>query len=188
MKFSIGDALLNYASSLLIKIFLRKNYTFFTDAVLGKISPSVGNPIPIAERPVTKIERLCLSASQLAASLKACRKHESSITTLIDTLIHVALASDIYPTAKMGLSYIPIDLRHFLPAEYSNIMGDLVSSYQFQNRLGEYRKAGAMYSEKDGQIALLWQLSQKTKAALNSALFAATLHFRWLALWVSWRR
>jgi hypothetical protein len=144
MKFSIWVALLSYLSSLLIKVFLRKIYTFFNDITLGGRLPSKENPVPLAERPATKIDRMCLSPSQLAASLKACRKHNTSITTLIETLIHVTLAYEFYPTARIGLSYLAVDLCRFLPTEYSDTMGNYVSSHQCNHWLGNYHKAGAV--------------------------------------------
>lgn len=171
MKFSIWVALLSYLSSLLIKVFLRKNYTFFNDITYEVRLPSKEHPVPIAERPATKLERMSLSPSQLAAILKACKKHGTSITTLIETLIHVTLASELYPSAKIGLSYLAVDLRRFLPAEYSNTMGNYVSSHQYNHWLGNYRKAGATSTANERQIALIWQLSQKAKASLDSALF-----------------
>ncbi|KAJ5554151.1 hypothetical protein N7513_004110 [Penicillium frequentans] len=171
MKFSIWVALLSYLSSLLIKVFLRKNYTFFNDITYEVRLPSKEYPVPLAERPVTKLERMSLSPSRLAAILKACKKHGTSITSLIETLIHVTLASELYPSAKIGLSYFAIDLRRFLPAEYSNIMGNYVSSHQCNHWLGNYRKAGATSTANETQIALIWQLSQKAKASLDSALF-----------------
>lgn len=171
MKFSLFIGLLSYLSSLLIKVFLRKNYTFFNDVKFEEGLPSTDNPVPLAQRPVTKVERMCLSSYQLAASLKACKEHKTSMTTLILTLIHATLASDVYPTAKMDLSYLAVDLRRFLPAEFSNTMGNYVSSHQTNYWLGKYRRAGAISPANDTQIALIWQLSQKAKADLDSAMF-----------------
>lgn len=171
MRFNMCIGLLSYLFSLLVRFFLQRNYTFFTDVIFKEGLPSKDTPVPLAERPVTKIERLCLSSSQLAASLKACKKHKTSITTLIGTLIHVTLASELYPTAKLGLSYFAVDLRRFLPAEYSNIMGNYVSSHQSNQWLHNYRRAGATSPAKDRQIALMWQLSQRAKADLDSAMF-----------------
>lgn len=170
MRFNMCIGLLSYLFSLLVKFFLRRNYTFFTDVIFKEGLPSKDTPVPLAERPVTKLERMCLSSSQLAASLKACKKHKTSITTLIGTLIHVTLASELYPTAKLGLSYFAVDLRRFLPTEYSNIMGNYVSSHQSNQWLHNYRRAGATSPANDRQIALMWQLSQRAKADLDSAM------------------
>ena len=171
MRFNIRAGLLSYLSSLFVKFFLRKNYTYFNDVMFKDGLPSKDSPVPPTERPVTRIERMCLSSSQLAASLKACREHNTSITTLIGTLIHVTLASELYPTAKIGLSYLAVDLRRFLPTEFSNTMGNYVSSHQSNQWLGDYRRAGATCPANGRQIALMWQLSQRAKADLDSAMF-----------------
>ncbi|KAJ5987160.1 hypothetical protein N7451_011525 [Penicillium sp. IBT 35674x] len=171
MKFSIWVALVSFLPSLLIKVFLRKNYTFFNDVTFEGRLPSKEHPVPLAERPVTKLERMCLSPPRLAAVLKACKKHNTSITTLVETLIHVTLVSELYPSAKIGLSYLAVDLRRFLPAEYFNVMGNYVSSHKCNHWLGNYREAGATSTANERQIALIWQLSQKAKANLDSALF-----------------
>ncbi|KAJ5917575.1 hypothetical protein N7466_011129 [Penicillium verhagenii] len=170
MRFNIYIGLLSYLFSILVKFFLRKNYTFFTDVIFKDNFPSKDNPVPLPERPVTKLERICLSPSQLEASLNACKKHKTSFTALIGTLIHVTLACEVYPVAKLGLSYFAIDLRRFLPAEYSSIIGNYVSSHQSNQWLNIYRQAGAMSPAIDTQIAHMWQLSQRTKADLDSAM------------------
>jgi len=171
MRFNMCIGLLSYLFSLFVKFFLRRNYTFFTDVIFKESLPSKDTPVRLAERPITRLKRMCLSSSQLAASLKACKKHKTSFTTLIGTLIHVTLASELYPTAKLGLSYFAVDLRRFLPTEYSNIMGNYVSSHQSNQWLYSYRQAGAMSTANDRQIALMWQLSQRAKADLDSAMF-----------------
>lgn len=167
LRFNICIGLLSYLFSLLVKIFLRRNHTFFTDVSFKEKLPSKDSPV---EKPSTKLERICFSSSQLAASLKACKKHKTSFTTLIGTLIHATLASEVYPAAKLGLSYFAIDLRRFLPTEYSNIMGNYVSSHQSNQWLHSYRQAGATSPANDRQIALMWQLSQRAKADLDSAM------------------
>ena len=133
MRFNMCIGLLSYLFSLLFKIFLRSSHAFFTDVMFKESLPSKDSPVPLAERPSTKLERICLSSSQLAAFLKACKKHKTSFTTLIGTLIHVTLPSEVYPAAKLGLSYFAIDIRRFLPTEYSNIMGNYVSSTSLIN-------------------------------------------------------
>ncbi|KAJ5804825.1 hypothetical protein N7474_010690 [Penicillium riverlandense] len=171
MRFSICIGLLSYLSSFMVKFFLRSSYTFFSDVMFKEGLPSKDSPVPLAKRPVTKLERMCLNPSQLAATLKACRKHNTSITTLIETLIHVTLASDVYPAAKVGLSYLAVDLRRFLPTEFSNTMGNYVSSHQTIHWLCNYRRAGVTSPANDRQIALMWELSQRAKADLDSAMF-----------------
>ena len=171
IRFNIYIGLLSYLFSLFVKFFLQRDYTFFTDIIFKESLPSRDTPVRLAERPITRLKRICLSSSQLAASLKAYKKHKTSFTTLIRTLIHMTLTSKLYPTAKLGLSYFAVNLRRFLPTEYSNIMGNYVSSHQSNQWLYSYRQAGATSTANDRQIALMWQLSQRAKADLDSAMF-----------------
>jgi hypothetical protein len=70
LRFSIYLGLQSDFSSLLTMILPRRHFTSFNDVRSKEGLPSRDNPVPLAKRPLTKLERICLSSTQLAASLK----------------------------------------------------------------------------------------------------------------------
>jgi hypothetical protein len=117
-----------YVSILRLLNFRKANW-IFSDATFNSKPPMPSKPRPTAERCITLVRSLHIKPSTMAKCVRQCMEHNTSFTALFETIIMVTLASDLYPTARIGFSSIQIDMRRFLPSPPGNEMINLSSSF-----------------------------------------------------------
>jgi hypothetical protein len=170
-----------------IRLFYRGNTTFFHDAKDRKQDFDIKDPKQEENRVITKLHTLRLSAETMQKCLCACRKHQTSFTSLLHTLIKVSLAADFYPDAKFSHSEVAIDIRPYLPVqERKMIMSTAVSMVSCFDWLSQFRQAGEG-SDKTGRLPvnadLLWDLARKHKAHMvNDLSYRKTWKKAWLGI------
>jgi hypothetical protein len=134
---------------------------------------------------VTRLQSLQLSPHVLEKCLDACKKNQTTFTSLLVTLIDTTLATDIYPTSKYRILATQINLRRYTKQE--DTVTNLASTITQASPLGAHRKAGKKQSSLspdseslnetrlvEREIAmehdLFWDLARKHHATLKKAL------------------
>ncbi|PLB49875.1 hypothetical protein P170DRAFT_454599 [Aspergillus steynii IBT 23096] len=150
---------------------------FFHDATYPKREFVYSKPSRDLHSPVTRLESLRLDATTMQKCLQACRKNNTSFTSLLHTLTKVGLAVDIYPNARFSWSQTAIDMRRELQTcrsslEQSRAMTNASSAMWSFDRLGPFRQAGtvselaAKGSDYPVDAGLVWTLAARHKADL----------------------
>jgi hypothetical protein len=89
-------------------------------------------------------------------SLAASRKHKTSFTALLHTLNQVALASEVYPYAKLGFSRQAVNIRPLLKVNTGlDHFNDTANQYDCLQWLPKYRKAGSSSSSDISQTLII---------------------------------
>jgi hypothetical protein len=166
------------------RFFLSSKYFLFSDAVFSKAYPTATKPFPLKDRTITKVEIMTIENEVMRKCLDACRKHKTSFTALLHTLIQITLASDIYPNAKIGFSRLAVNIRPLLKVNPGpNVFLDAVSTYCRVQWLGKYRAAASDHSVRklngenpsasklqvDGP--LLWKLASQYKSCMSEFIY-----------------
>lgn len=159
----------------LTRLFVNQKYFLFSDAIYPKTSPSVAKPYPIENRTVTNVEVLRIDQEVMAKCLVACRKHNTSFTAILHTLIQITLATDVYPKAKFGFSRQAVNIRPLLKFNPGpDVFMNAASDYGRVQWLGKYRKAGSNASSSLVQLDahLTWKLASQYKASMSKSIAA----------------
>jgi hypothetical protein len=159
-----------------IRTFINQKYFLFSDAVISKTYPTATKPFPPSQKTTTKVKLLRIDKATMKKCIDACRKYNTSFTALLHTLVQVALATDIYPNAKLGFSRVAVNIRSLLPVDPGpDVFTNAVSAYYAIQFLGNYRKAGvrafstqAETSETPNDLSLVWNLAVGYKKGLNA--------------------
>ncbi|KAK9239159.1 alcohol acetyltransferase-domain-containing protein [Lipomyces kononenkoae] len=106
-----------------VRLVFSKNSFLFSDASFSRTYPTIDKPFAKEDRTVTKVESLRIDCEMKQKCLQVCRNHDTTLTALLQTLIQLTLAADIYPEATLGFSGVAIDLRRYLsPSPGPNAM------------------------------------------------------------------
>ncbi|CAI7619708.1 unnamed protein product [Penicillium palitans] len=183
---SVLFAIASYICFWCIRFFYRGTNVFFYDARYQERHLVLSDPQKEDNLVTTKLHTLRLEADTMEKCLRACRKHQTSLTSLLHTLIKVSLAADFYPKAKFSHSETVVDVRpYLLKQERENTMSTAVSMISSFDWLSQFRQAGQS-SDSMGQIPVdadaLWELARKHKAHV-----ANDLHHKksWMKAWLS---
>jgi len=148
--------------------------------VFSKDFPTMAKPFPVADRTRTKVRLLRIDSLTMAKCLSGCRKHNTSFSALLHTIIQVTLAADIYPEAKFGFSRLAVNLRPLLRVDPGpDVFTNAVSAYYRVQPLGKYRACAISASslgpqlsqDKSIDIPAVWQLAKVYKEALKHSIY-----------------
>lgn len=148
---------------------------FFHDATYPERDFVYSRPSRKSCAPATKLESFRLDATTMHKCLQACRKNNTTFTSLLHTLTKVGLSAEIYPNAKFSWSQTAIDMRRELQScrsslEQSRSMTNASSALWSFHRLGPFRAAGGdsrsslTISHHPLNADLVWQLAARHKA------------------------
>ncbi|KAK9322293.1 alcohol acetyltransferase [Lipomyces orientalis] len=162
----------------LIRLIFSNESFLFSDACFSNTYPTPLNPFPKDKRTVTRIESMQIDRTTKEKCVGACRIHNTTLTALLQTLIQVTLATDIYPKARLGFSRVAVDVRRYLKVKPGvDVMMNAASTFSSPQWLGRYREAGrdSKISAVNGavpgvqlDIPLLWQLASENRAKLHN--------------------
>ncbi|KAJ5622946.1 hypothetical protein N7490_011551 [Penicillium lividum] len=175
-KASILAALWLFLINCLIQFACRLTDSFFHDAKYQpKNKLDVVNPHRETRLTKTKVDTLRLDAETVERCVKACRKHQTSFTSLLHTLIKVTIATDFYPKAKFSHSHLAIDIRPYLLPAPRVTMKTAVSLFTKFDWLGKFRKAGKGDRDSSDKIStvnagIVWDLAREHKILLMKDL------------------
>ncbi|KAM0244891.1 hypothetical protein ACHAP5_005797 [Fusarium lateritium] len=141
-----------------------------------KSATAVANP---EERTVTRISAYRIPAQDMSLILNACRKHQTTFTPLLITMLTVVLATDFYPNAKIGATRFNFDLRPRM--NMSRVGGGTVNgtfvnaagSWQRWHNLGPFRQVLVTKGdEKDTTLdsRSVWKLVKDYKEEMTCAI------------------
>jgi hypothetical protein len=163
-----------------LRFFVSQEYFLFSDATYSKAYPTLAKPFPIAERTHTKVEALRIDSATMGKCLSECRKHSTSFTALLQTIIQVTLAADIYPKAKFGFSRLAVNIRPLLKSDPGrDVFTNAVGTYYRTQPLGRYRVC-ANHPSPPGSastqaifidVPTVWKLAKAYKQDLNHYIY-----------------
>jgi hypothetical protein len=182
---SILRIILLYVWLRILSLFLRKRDWVFSDANYSMKIPAVVNgPRSEEDRCVTRLQSLRLSSSVLANCLEACKKNNTSFTSMLVTLIDTTLATDIYPSSKYRVLATQINLRRY--ATQKDNIRNLGSTLTQASSVSAHRKVTkesslSSPSESSPETPLVetgvamdrlffWELARKHNNAVKRAL------------------
>jgi hypothetical protein len=164
-----------------LRFFVNQKYFLFSDAVFSKDYPTLAKPFPIEERTRTKAKILRIDGLTMTKCLSECRKHNTSFTGLLHTLIQVTLAADIYPEAKFGFSRLAVNLRPLLRVDPGrDVFTNAVSTYYRTQPLGRYRACANKSMSTEGSSSTqnisinaptVWDLAKAYKQDLDHSIY-----------------
>ncbi|KAJ5768948.1 hypothetical protein N7520_003507 [Penicillium odoratum] len=172
----IRAGLSGYFINRLIQISCRLTDSFFHDAKCQpKDKLDVINPHRETRLTKTKVDTLRLDAETVERCVKTCRKHQTSFTRLLHTLIKVILATDFYPKAKFSHSHLAVDIRSYLLPAPRVTMKTAVSIFTKFDWLAKFRKAGKGERDSSDKISIVnasivWDLAREHKSLLMEDL------------------
>ncbi|KAK9350504.1 alcohol acetyltransferase [Lipomyces doorenjongii] len=179
-QLSMLHVIYNFLWWTLIRLIFSNERFLFSDASFSNTYPTPTNPFPKDEHTVTRIESMQVDCTTKEKCVDACRIHNTTLTALLQTLIQVTLAADIYPKAILGFSSVAVDFRRYLKTKPGiDVMMNAAAVFSSPQRLGRYREAGRdlKISARNGavpgvhlDIPLLWQLASQNKAKLDNDL------------------
>jgi hypothetical protein len=165
----------------ILRFFVNQKYFLFSDAVFSKGYPTIAKPFPVEMNTRTKVELLRIDSETMTKCLSECRKHNTSFTALLHTLIQITLAADFYPKAKFGFSRLAVNLRSLLKVDPGrDVFTNAVSVYYRVQLLGRYRSCAinrspppALASTQDISINApkVWEMAKTYKTDLNHATY-----------------
>lgn len=169
---------------MIMRTFLPRRKWALDDAKYPQMPPSLRDPPSKEERTITQIEYVRLDPSTLAKCLRACREHQTTVTSLLHVLIQVTLVTDLYPNATYGVSGALVSLRRYLKPEDSALgraddLRNLTGGYYTRLWLSEYRRAGIVPESSklpNGKTSipvnseLFWLLARRYKDNMHTAL------------------
>jgi Alcohol acetyltransferase len=164
-----------------LRLFIDQKYFLFSDAMYSKAYPTLTRPFPAETKTSTRVELLKIDSKSMMKCLSECRKHNTSFTALLHTLIQVTLAVDIYPKAKIGFSRLAVNIRPLLKVDPGrDVFTNAVSVYSRVEPLGRHRDCAkisspAPTSTSTREIAIdarqVWKLAKKYKQDLSYATY-----------------
>lgn len=187
-SFMILLSAVNMIRMLVLRVFIAPKYWLFPEVKFDRSLPSARKPPSMADRPVTKVQRLCLSQTTIVSCLQMCRSQRVSFTAMIYTLISITLAVDIYPEAKINSCNTLISLRRFVQRSQKDLaeshMTNITSGFFYRPWLSAYRAAemstptsttsNKLPKTRQQPIAInqaaFWNLARQYKAELDSRL------------------
>ncbi|KAN0095535.1 Alcohol acetyltransferase [Hyaloscypha variabilis] len=123
-----------------LRFFVNQKYFLFSDAVFSKDYPTPVKPLSPKIKTRTRVQILRIEGGTMTGCLSECRKHNTSFTALLHTLIQVTLAVDIYPKAIFGFSRVAVNLRPLLKVDPGrDVFANAVSAYYRVQTLSKYR-------------------------------------------------
>lgn len=131
----------------------RRNF-FFSDATYNRTVPGLGQ-VKKEDRCVTSIQGFKLSPKTLESCLIACKKNQTTLTSLLATVIDTTLAVDVYPLATVRMLNRQVGLRRYLPQ--TDHMVNLATTICRMSRLDKYREAGRELPSDSSQF---WDLAR----------------------------
>ena len=165
----------------ILRFFVNQKYFLFSDAIFSKDYPSLAKPFPVEMKTRTKVELLRVDGDTMTKCLSECRKHKTSFTALLQTLIQVTLAADFYPKAKLGFSRLAVNLRPLLRVNPGrDVFTNAVSTYYRVQQLGRYRSCANKRSPSQAPVSIqgiaidvpaVWELAKAYKQDLNRATY-----------------
>ncbi|KAN0103245.1 Alcohol acetyltransferase [Hyaloscypha variabilis] len=182
-KASILRIILSCIYLLILRTLLPRKYWFFSSATYSMAVPPFTARGHAENRTKTKVQSLRLDHSILSKCLSACKKNNTTFTSLLATLIDVTLATDIYPNSKLRILATQVDCRRYAKQE-DNIM-NLASTISQTSFVSQYRKAGiAPISTNSSESSpllgiklidcqLFWKLARKYNEWLKDGLSEA---------------
>jgi hypothetical protein len=181
---SILFAIMSYITFWCLRLFYRGTDIFFHDAIYQERELVFSDPRKEDNLTITKLHTLRLDADTMRRCLQACRKHQSSFTSFLHTLIKVSLAADFYPKAKFSHSETVVDARpYLLNQERERTMSTAVSIISSYDWLAKFRQAGQSsdpMSQAPVTPDILWELARKHKAHIVNDL---NLKKSWMKAW-----
>lgn len=178
-KFSWPYIIYGFLCWTLLRFFVNKKYFLFSDAIFPKTYPTLSNHFAIEKRTRTKAEILRIDSGAMEKCLSECRKHNTSFTALLHTLIQVTLATDIYPKAKFGFPRLAVNARPLLNIDLRrDVFTNAASTYYRVQPLGPYRSAANIAPANSPPTLTLdrskiWSLAQTYKAALHHSTYTS---------------
>ena len=188
-KMSWFHAIKDFLFWTLLRFFIPSKYLLFSDAIISPFLPTVKHPLPSSPKTRTKVSILRVEGTTVKNCLTACKRHETSFTALLHTIIQVTLAEE-YPHAKLGFSRQAVSVRRLLRREERigrDVVTNAVSVYYHIDILSSYRKAliqptttTARNFDARGQAGareemldkdLIWKLARKYKQNLNKSIY-----------------
>jgi hypothetical protein len=165
----------------ILRFLVNQKYFLFSDAVFSKEYPTLVKPFPTDERTRTKVEIFRIDGVTMARCLAECRKHNTSFTALLHTLIQVTLAADMYPEAKFGFSRLAVNLRPLLRVDPGrDVFTNAASAYYRIQPLRKYRACAknplsAQESESNPSLFVdtptIWKLAKAYKQDLSYSMY-----------------
>ncbi|KAE9367634.1 hypothetical protein N431DRAFT_416378 [Stipitochalara longipes BDJ] len=165
----------------ILRFFVNQKYFLFSDAVFSKEYPTSAKPFPPEIKTRTRVKLLRIDSGTMTKCLSECRKHNTSFTALLHTLIQVTLAADIYPKAVFGFSEVAVNLRPLLKVDPGrDVFTNAVSAYHRVQSLGKYRACAKRQftlpnptSPRDMFIDVprIWELAKLYKQHLSHATY-----------------
>lgn len=165
----------------IMRFFVNQKHFLFSDALFSKEYPTFNKPFPVEIKTRTKVELLRIDSEIMTRCLAECRKHNTSFTALLHTLIQITLAGDIYPNAKVGFSRLAVNLRPLLNVDPGrDVFTNAVSTYYRVQPLGRYRacawgRASSSASSPTQEMSIdapkVWDLAKTYKRDLNHATY-----------------
>lgn len=165
----------------ILRFFVNQKYFLFSDAVFSKDYPTFAKPFPVETKSRTKVELLRIDNEAMTKCLSQCRKHNTSFTAFLHTLIQITLAADIYPKAKFGFSQLAVNLRPLLRVDPGrDVFTNAVSTYYRVQPLGRYRACAHKRSPPSASpstqdltidVSTVWELAKAYKQDLNHATY-----------------
>ena len=178
---SIIRIIILYVWLRILSLFLRKRDWVFSDANYSMQVPAVVNgPRSEGDRCVTRLQSLRLSSSVLTSSLEACKKNNTTFTSMLVTLIDTTLATDIYPSSKYRILATQVNLRRYA-AQKDNIrnLGSTLTQASSVSAHRNVTKDSLLRSSPETLLGktevamdkpLFWELARKHNNSLKRAL------------------
>lgn len=149
----------------LFRVLVKPKYLFFSDAIVDKTYPTYTNRFPIAMRTQSRAEMLRIDKDTMNRCLAKCRDHKTTFTALLQTILSVILATEMYPQSKIGLAGISVNIRPLLPSDPGrDAFMNAAATYCRIFFLEKYRAAA-----RDNTA--VWKLAADNKEHMNDSIY-----------------
>jgi hypothetical protein len=134
-------------------------------------------------RPKTRVNTFRIEEQLQARLLELCREHKTTLTSLLYTMIFVALANDVYPAAKVGIASTIVSARPLTkPPRSKDEVGNVTTAYESWEELNLFREAVANTIDRNSAVApdnsqfsvnapRIWELATDYKRKLDHDRF-----------------
>jgi hypothetical protein len=139
----------------LFRLWYGQRIFFLNDAVYSKKVPVLGQ-VKEKKRCVTSIQSFRLKPVILEKCLLACKRNQTTYTSLLATVIDMTFAIDVYPLSKARMLKRQVDLRRYLPQ--IDDMVNLSSTVSRVSRVYIFREARR---ESSPNSSGLWELARE---------------------------
>lgn len=154
-KPNILASLLQVFGIIFFRLWHGRRSFFFDDATYSKAIPVLGQ-VKKEDRCVTSIQGFRLSPAIVENCLIACKKNQTTFTSMLATIFDMTLAIDVYPLSKVRMLNRQIDLRRYLPQ--TDNMTNLSTTISRMSKVYKYRKAGREIAPDSSQF---WDLARE---------------------------